>query len=479
MAAETMIIFYFLAIVTLGYALWSVVLGGNRRPLCETVPMVMILGAGAMSLIFFWLALLGLKPSVSIIASVFVVSSAGIALLRAFRRTAAAHIPGKWHGRELVLLFAAAGILVAACCIVAAHSLFLPLYDVDSYGLWGLKAKALYHEGLVPGGGFFHELSLSYSHLNYPLLVPFLVSGIYASAGEVNDLTGKLIFTFLYIACTLLIYSSLRWRLDRSRSLLLTVLFMTLPATLRWAGAGMSDFPLAVFFSASAFYLCRFLEEHRREDMILSALATVFCAFVKHEGIASAAICLAVIACCHTFLPFSKSKLKDCAIYCCLVGVLMLPWFWWYSGVPHTHENYPLRIIYFFSQENLLRTGEILVLFLENFSNVARWGLLWLLLPVAMLLDWRRLNRRYVLAMWLLLVGRMAAYFFVFIISPWTPEFLAQMALERILLHAAPAALFIIAFHMASPLTTRADISTSPYNNLKPPCAPQGGEAEV
>ncbi|MBN1864099.1 MAG: glycosyltransferase family 39 protein [Victivallales bacterium] len=448
MRAELMIVFYFFSIVATGYALWSVVVGESKRLLCETVAMAMILGSGAMSLIFFWLALLGIKPSVVVIASTCFASCAVIAVLRARKASATTFMPGKWQGKELVCLFAAAVLLSAAFCIVAAHSLFLPLYDVDSYGLWGLKAKALYHEGLVPGGGLFHEFSLSYSHLNYPLLVPFLVCGIYASAGEVNEMVGKVIFPFLYVSCTLFIYSSLRWRLDRGKSLLLVVLFMTLPVTLRWAGAGMSDFPLAVFFSASAFYLCKFLEERRREDMILSAMATVFCAFVKHEGIASAAICLAVIVFCHPLFPFSKSRLKESAIYCCLVGILMLPWFWWYSGVPHTHENYPLRVMYFFSMDNLLRTREILMLFLDSFTNIARWGLLWLLLPFVALIGWRRFSRRFVVALWLLLAGRMAAYLFVFIISPWSPEFLAQMALERILLHAAPAALFIIAFHM-------------------------------
>jgi len=51
--------------------------------------------------------------------------------------------------------------------------------------------------------------------------------------------------------------------------------------------------------------------------------------------------------------------------------------------------------------------------------------------------------------MWALLILQIAAYIFLFIISPWTPKFLAEMALERILLHTAQAALFIISFQLS------------------------------
>jgi len=44
----------------------------------------------------------------------------------------------------------------------------------DAFAIWGFKAKVLTHEALRPTPAYFHDLTLSYSHLDYPLMVPFL-----------------------------------------------------------------------------------------------------------------------------------------------------------------------------------------------------------------------------------------------------------------------------------------------------------------
>ena len=411
--------------------------------------MVMILGAGTMSLVFFWAALLGLKPSAAIIAISFQCSFGIIAVQSARGVIPKVVMPGKWRGYDLLFLAAAALLLLFAFSVVAGNSLLMPLYDVDAYRVWGLKAKALYHEGLADGG-LFHQPPLSYSQLNYPLLVPFLMAGTYAAAGEINEFTGRLVFPCFYVACTLFLYSSLRWRLDRSRSLLLTLLFMSLPATIRWAGTVTSDFPMAVFFAPSAFYLCRYIAEEKRQDLALAVLSAVFCSFVKQEGVASAFVCMIVFFVCHPLLPFSAAKLKTCAAYAFLVLALMVPWFLWYRGIRQPYEGYPLRIMDIFSAEKLARGGEIVRIFIKHAFAFDRWGLLWLLAPAAAIFSMRSLRSRFVVAMWLMLAARLALYFVSFIVSPWSPEFHTRMALERILLHAAPAAVYILAFHLAA-----------------------------
>jgi hypothetical protein len=447
------LIFYFCTIMIAGYAVVSLIFN-EKRSFFETISLIMLMGAGSVSLILFWAALLGCKPSRGLLAGIFAVSAVLIFFLRKKNKIAKFALPEKLKRDELIIFIPGGAIILFVFCIVLVHALMMPLYDVDAYGLWGLKAKALFHEGL-PSDGLFYQLPLSYSHLNYPLLVPFLITGVYTSIGYVHDLIGKIIFPFFFIGGTCFIFSSLRWKLSRKPALLLTLLFMTLPVMQRWTSAGIADVPLTLFYAGSIFYLVKYLAEEKREDLILSILMTVFCAFVKNEGIAIAAINIGVFGLFYLFFPFTIQKLKTSILFALGIGILMLPWFYWSKTIPHTHENYPLRLLYFFSVDNLARMKNILQHFGGHIINFSRWGILWIILIVAALLNLKIFKQRYALAMWALFIGQILVYIFVFIISPWTPEFLADMALERILLHTAPAAIYLIAFHLQQNIVSK------------------------
>lgn len=467
MTGAVYLIFYFLTILTAGFAVVSLIFNGKKRSLVETLSLTMLLGTGTVSIVFFWFTLIGLKPSRTIIFAIFAVSLGIVIFLGKKKKTAPLIIPEKLTTNEWICFSLVGLVLLFMFGIVTAHSLTMPLYDIDAYALWGLKSKALYHEGLIKDG-LFYQLPLSYSHLNYPLMVPFLVTGVYVSIGQVHDLIGKIIFPFFYLGMAGFIFTSLRWKLRRIPALLLTVMFMSLPAMIRWVGAGKADFPVAIFHALSVFYLIKFIKEEKTPDLILAMLTTVFCAFIKNEGIAMAMINIGVFGLFYVLKPFSVNKLKTAIIFAAGIGILMIPWFFWAHGIPRTHENYPQRIFYILKGENLHRIKEVLVFFSgvprkikveglneqylivqsSGFLNMGRWSILWIMLPIVVLLNYIRCKQRYVLAMWTLLFLQIAVYFYVFIISPWDPKSLADMALERIFLHASPLAIYLIAFHL-------------------------------
>lgn len=454
--SRVFLIIYFLAIISAGFAVISFIFNGKRRSLLETLSLTLLVGAGTVSVIFFWLALLGFKPSRMIILGIFAISLGFIIYFHKQKKTAPLVLPKKMAPNELVYFAVGGIILLIMFGIVTAQSLTMPLYDIDAYALWGLKAKALYYEGLIDGGLFF-QLPLSYSHLNYPLLVPFLLTGVYASIGQVHDIIGKIICPFIYIGMVGFIFSSLRWKLQRVPALLLTVMFMSMPALIRWVGAGTADFAVAAFHAMSVFYLVKFIKEEKSADLILATITTFFCAFVKNEGIALVALNIAVFGTFYVLFPFSLKKLKIAGAFALSIGLLMLPWFFWAHDIPRTHENYPQRIFDILNVENLQRIKEVLGYFsglkvqghqASGFLNIPRWGLLWIILPIAALVHRAPCKQRYVLAMWSLLILQIALYFYVFLISPWDPKSLADMALERIFLQASPLAIYLIAFHL-------------------------------
>ena len=443
------LLFYLSTLLALGYAVLSLILPKDRRvSLPEFVSLVVLLGCGAMGLLLFWLFLCGVAIRFTAILAVSASACVLLLVLMRQRRLTLPSLPRRFTRREVLLFIVAAIPFIYFSALVLAVAIGMPLYDVDSYALWCLKAKMLFFAGSANAPGF-HELTISYSHLNYPLLVPFLISGVYASLGQVNPFLGKIIFPFLYFAGLLFIFSSLRWCLSRSASILLTLLFATIPVLIRWTSAGVADVPLAIFYAPSIFYLVRFISEERREYLLLSILATLFCSFIKNEGMAIAAINVVVFSIFHITRRYSMKRLIEVFVYAGGVLIPMLPWLVWSSGIPRTHENYPSRILNFLSPDNIARFKRVLEIFGSQMLNFDRWGVLWILIVAAAVLNVGAFRQRRTLAVWMLLGGQIFAYLFVFIISPWSPEFLAKMALERILLHAAPAALYIICFHLA------------------------------
>ncbi len=452
------ILWYLATLALVGWAAVSIVLLGERRGLAETVALSMLFGAGVVPAIMFFLAWAGVAPNRAVIACQGVLS---VVLLVVLWRRGKLALPTLTRG-------GAGKMEVAACCacfiavalalfVVSIHSLVAPVFDIDAYALWGLKAKAVYHEGLR-GDGLFHRLPLSYSHLNYPLLVPFLAGGVFSAVGRLDDSIWKVVFPFVYTGGALFMFAALRWHLSRTAAALLTAVFATAPGVLKWAGAGTADFPLTVFHFMSVFYLLAYLEKRRRSDFVFCALATALAAFTKNEGLALGAVNVAVMGMFLFFPRPSRRSFAMAVLFAGVVAALVLPWLIWRAGIPNTHpENYTGGLIKLFSAGSWRRLPEILGLFLKGIFGLHRWGPLWILAIAAVVLNPTPMRQRYVAAGWFLLAAHFAVYILVFMISPWSPQFLADMSLDRILLHVVPVVLFIAAFHAAPALAGKGD----------------------
>ena len=441
----------FLAFIFTGYLVLSLIAGGRKWTIAEGVALVMTLGPGTLGILLFWLALSGEKPSFPLVLTATLASLAGSIFQVIRKKSAKFATPKKLEPRELTVLIPAALLWICLFVIVFAHSELMPVFDVDAFGLWGLKTKVLIHEG-VSRNGYFQQLPLSYSHLDYPLMVPFISSIVYCAAYQTNDIISKLIYPYIFIAMTFLLYSSLRWKLERIQSILLMMLFLSMPALIRWTGAGIADVPLMLFYIGSVHYLVKYIKQQDPVDLTLGLLFTLFTSFSKNEGMAIAAVNTAVFLFFNSIYPFKKEKLKNSLIFAGTLLLLMSPWLIFSRSLPHSHENYTQRFRYFLHPENIERVITITKIFFTAFFSAfsfTRWGLLWILLVLSLLLNFKKVKEKHILAMWALFILHIAAYFAVFIISPWTPEFLAEMALERIILHAAPAALFLTAYQIS------------------------------
>lgn len=441
---------YLVLILFLGYGITSLILKRKRISLCEIFFLSSAVGAGALGFILFWLSLLGFKPSGLILLCItfFAVSNIYCQYKRGslltFTKSSEA-LPG-FYRKSWWVVFPVLFILSLMTVLVVVNALLIPLYDIDAFAIWGLKAKVLVYEDLR-SASYFYSLPLSFSHLEYPLLVPFLTSGVYAAIGYIDDLVGRIIYPLLYLSLMCLSYTALRWKLREKESFILCAIMMSLPALIRWSGAGVVDMVLTLFYGGSIYYITRFLNEKDSRDLTLAMMFTAFCAFTKNEGLALALINIIVFLFFNLMTGFKKRNLVISAYFVSGVLLLLLPWFIWSKDIPKTYENYPSRIDNAFFFENIFRLRVIIPEFLKQFIYFERWGAFWLLLPVFAVLGWKAFQKQHTVIMWVFFALHIFLYIFIFIITPWDPEHLALMSLERLLLHSTPAVLLLIAFH--------------------------------
>jgi hypothetical protein len=440
---------YVAIVILLGYAVLSAIAGPRRAGLWQTLGLSAALGAGGMGLVLFWISLAGAAPSRAVLAAVAAAVLAALAfMIRKRRLIRPIARPADLAAKDLAAI-APALIVAALTIVVAVRAHRSPGVEWDDWAIWGLKAKVLAHEPLSPVPAYFQDLSLSYSHLDYPLLLPFLNAGLYRAAGRADARSAVVLLPFFYATLALVVYAALRWKLDRWRAGAVTALLAGMPAMVRWAGAGIADVPLTLFYAGGIAFAVRWSDERRREDLALAALFAVYTAFTKAEGLPLVVVTAAVLAVLG-LRPLRLQALAGAGAFVTGVVLLHLPWIFWSRGLPRTHEDYASKLTLEGIAAKLPRLGhDVLPTMTAQVSAYNAWGGLWALLVAIAALGWRGFARRHVAGLWMLLLLHLAVIALVYVITPWDLRTLFAMSLDRVLLHVTPAAALLIGYHWA------------------------------
>jgi len=175
-------VLFFSAVLVPGYALTSAILGRERRSAVELAGLVLALGGGTLSTLLFWFSLTGAIPSRWLLSLIIVASIGMITWLAARRRCALPDLrpdPPKLE-REDLWLIPAVPVIVFAIFAVSVHSLAFGVIEWDDTAIWALKAKVVAHDALRNHPWYFHDPAMSYSHQDYPLLMPFMRAAVRA-----------------------------------------------------------------------------------------------------------------------------------------------------------------------------------------------------------------------------------------------------------------------------------------------------------
>ncbi len=439
---------YMMLIVFFGYVLLAFIFKGESLPFSECLGLSLAVGAGAMGSLLFGISLCGFSPSRMVFLLIIILVGC-LYLIGAKYQWLVKIQPVDSKGDVVnlanVMVFCSFSLLMAG---IAIHALGFPLYEWDAFSIWGLKAKVLFYESLAHKPDYFYDLSLSFSHLDYPLGVPFLISGFYGLLGEVNDTWAKIIFPFYYLSLALILYNGFQWKLDKLKAACLVLITLGAGGFVRWAGAGTADLALTVFYGCGVCYLLRYLDDQKRCHLILTVLFAYFCTFTKNEGMVLGCFIVLVM---FLFNLLNREK-SDWKQFIACTGVflgLLLLWLYWRRDLPRTSEDYAQLAGIKLLLNNFYRLKIILPAFIEQLYAFKLWGGIWVLLAVFAILGRKAFKHRYVKAAWLLLVLHAGLYMFVFIITPWDVRELLDVSLDRLILHFIPVTGLLIGLHWA------------------------------
>ena len=414
--------------------------------------------------------------------------AAGILRLRSDRR----------RGRGLEAGVLPKGQLAAALALGAMAALLtvaFPLNAFDPILHFACKSKVLFHSGDILDPAFTAVLpppdasdgfGRILTHPNYPLGIPFLEAQAALLGGAWSERWVKLPLAFWLLCLPGLVTAGLHGASPRVRRLALWValavpmfqvraFLSSLEDTLARAGfsgltiLGGADLSLTVLYLGALALLLRARTAGCWRTAAGAGLLLAGGVLVKNEGLALLGVAgLALL----TGAPLSPRRAWTASAVALGVGLLLAsPWLFHRGRLPAIDENYGERLSWSSIVEHWngpekveksrsARLGEkdaeilrepprrrdlVLRLYplrMGSWLGLRNWGLLWLLVLLAIPAALRRREARWLAA---LVLGGHLLYFLVLLVTPWYLLSLTNTGIpERVWLHLAGPAVLLI-----------------------------------
>jgi hypothetical protein len=414
-----------------------------------------LLGLVLMTLILRILSRLGIPwnfVTPAIIASLCAASL--IAVNRKWWVTVPATATGTPSTAIRVLFWALALLLIGHIGLAAYEAIVRPLYPWDAAAQWATKARVWYDfQQMVP---FVDDVTwlgstgrvFTDAHPTYPSTVPLFETWSALGWGSWNDAVANISWPLSLAALAAAAYGQLqRLRFTPLSALAAAYAIASLPfVDVHAALAGYADLALAAFYALAVLALARWPYGRTRGDVVLLVLCACTLPMLKAPGWAWLATLIA--GAIYTLLPRRVSAMfviGGAAIGGCLL---------FYAFV-----HGPVALLGYIIQRQDARVLDSL---LDNLYVFANWHLLWIVVPLLILADWRRLLSPSLGALTVVMATGVAFLAIVFFFSSTGDEGVeAYTTLNRALLHFVPA-LVIYAALVARDLWAASTISDSP-----------------
>jgi hypothetical protein len=342
----------------------------------------------------------------------------------------------------VIVLAAVVAIEIAIVfCLSFVHTL-----GWDGLLNWEIKARYAFANGGVLPASYFSDAGRAFSHPEYPLAIPFTELWLYLWVGESNQFLAKTIFPTFYLAGTFLLagfatrLTGKTWLGLVTAALLFFVPQMTVEVGC--ASGGYCDFPLSVFYLASAGCLFCAAEQGNEGFFRLYAACLALLPWVKRDGL----ILWAVAAACGLFVLL-RTKKSAAFLVVFLPGLIIICGWHFYLGAMHSLQAadflpFNLQTL----RSHLDRAQPLLAALLAEFANLTTWSLFWFIVGVAVLYCIPRTRSPGVLALIIALIAPIILYLLLYLFSSWQ-NYLEHVGLSisRLLMQVAPVGFLLIA----------------------------------
>jgi hypothetical protein len=326
----------------------------------------------------------------------------------------------------------AMAIPLLAIAFIAAVT---PLNDFDGRAFWALKAKGIAHERAIDGP-FFQGATLDPRN-HYPILIPIDGAVIFALCHDLDDRQLRWLYVGLLAALALLVRERIANLVSPAAGSWCAALLVWIPqfavATEGGALSAYNDIAVAAFAAGAFFELVgESLPARGRE--IRFGLWLVFLILTKSEGLPFALVFLLIGA-----FVFRK-RIVIPAILAAVAAVTLLVW---RTRIPAGDEENFVRMLPTIP-EKLDHLRAALAAFPRHMLAFSSWGAFWIAVVIAAIFA-IRVDRRAATIAIAVIVSMLAVYVGVYVATEWVVTDLIAVTANRLLMHLAAPALFLLA----------------------------------
>ncbi len=321
-------------------------------------------------------------------------------------------------------------LIISLLLFVGFESILRPVSAWDSLADWLMKAKMFFLDKDIPP-------MFSYLHSDYPIGISLLTTFFYTLINRIDDTSVLLIFFLFYFFLSILFFSSLKPSIGKTKALFFTFLLLSLQNVMRHGGrfeAGQADLALGYGMLCSALLLVDFFRSPNFKTLFFFEVVISICGFIKYEGIVFSFLA-------QLFVLYYILRSRRIRYVVCLVPLVISAGGW--MAYKHIHE---VSAHYIFSglKIRVERIPYILWRMSWEFLNLKNWNLLWPAFFTTVLIYHKKLRKEVVILL-LIVVFQWISYAGVFLVTPVSIQGQIPSTIDRLYLHIAPIALYVIA----------------------------------
>jgi hypothetical protein len=354
--------------------------------------------------------------------------------------------PASW-GQWLLASVLAQAVLVAAVCAWRAYQAE-PYGGWDGWAIWNLQARLMLRAG-AEWPALLAEPAISWTHPDYPRLLPAAVARLWAWGGAETPAAAALISVAFAASALGVLLAVVGRRRGWTLALAAGLLVVGTPFFVTFATNQHADIPLGGFMLAALALVVLASEgADARGGLLLAGLCAGLAAWTKNEGLLFA-LGFALLAGGWVWLRVGRKAFGALAVG---LGVGLVPVAVFKFGLapPNDLMSVPLgpRIAQVFEST---RHGAILGSFGRELRGFGEWAWPPYLAMALPFVAWRQ-RRRLVGSEWMLAVVialMLAGYYVVYLLTPQDLQWHLNTSLVRLLLQLWPLA--ILAWSLAVP----------------------------